>query len=595
MATYKEIQGFAVQNFSQDPVPTVAGWTSGGNLNTTRRGLGNGPNGTQTAALGFGGITSTGIVNATEEYDGSSWTTVTSLSTARQSLGSAGTQTSALGFGGYVPPFSAATEEYDGSSWTGGGSMSTARFILGGAGTQTAGLAVGGYGPNYANATEEYDGSSWTAGGSLPAAIAGLTAMGIQTAALAVGGQVSGPTTVGTSYEYGGTSWTAGGTLNTARRYLAGAGLQTAGLVFAGGSWPPVTTETESYDGSTWTNAPRMALARSQPGGTGTQTTALAFGGANPYTNATEEYNEYSEPSTFQNDGQVFYNDTEKKFKLISLTSAAWASGTALPAARREMRGCGPSVNDGMVFGGSAPGTYTNLTQNYDGSSWTNGGNMGTARALSGAGTAAPTSAALVFGGEPQTGATEEYNGSSWTGGGTMNTARYTLGGAGTQTAGLGAGGYVNSGGVQTACEEYDGSSWTNVTAYPSAQNALSGCGPQTAALMGGGSFNEYDGSSWTAGGTPANPAGYKSVMGIQTNAVTVGGNPPSSAPTTEIYNGTSFSTSPATLPSGRYAMGDWGRADTAGVAGGNAPGNVTTVDEWDGGGATQTEDIDVT
>ena len=36
MATYKEIKGFAVQNFSQDPVPTTVGWTSGGYLNTAR-------------------------------------------------------------------------------------------------------------------------------------------------------------------------------------------------------------------------------------------------------------------------------------------------------------------------------------------------------------------------------------------------------------------------------------------------------------------------------------------------------------------------------------------------------------------------------
>jgi hypothetical protein len=30
------------------------------------------------------------------------------------------------------------------------------------------------------------------------------------------------------------------------------------------------------------------------------------------------------------------------------------------------------------------------------------------------------------------TGATEEYDGSSWTAGGSLNTARYALGGAGT-------------------------------------------------------------------------------------------------------------------------------------------------------------------
>jgi hypothetical protein len=51
---------------------------------------------------------------ATEEYDGSTWTTSpASLATARN-LGGAGTQTAALAFGGYSP--TTATEE-----WTGAG------------------------------------------------------------------------------------------------------------------------------------------------------------------------------------------------------------------------------------------------------------------------------------------------------------------------------------------------------------------------------------------------------------------------------------------------------------------------------------------
>jgi hypothetical protein len=42
----------------------------------------------------------------------------------------AGTQTAALVFGGYGPLN--ATEEYDGSSWTAGGNLGTARYVLAG-------------------------------------------------------------------------------------------------------------------------------------------------------------------------------------------------------------------------------------------------------------------------------------------------------------------------------------------------------------------------------------------------------------------------------------------------------------------------------
>jgi hypothetical protein len=65
----------------------------------------------------------------------------------------------------------------------------------------------------------------------------------------------------------------------------------------------------------------------------------------------------------------------------------------------------------------------------------------------------------LAFGGftTAVTNATEEYDGSAWTVGGNLGTARRALAGAGTQTAGLAL--------VETtpsnATEEYDGSAWT--------------------------------------------------------------------------------------------------------------------------------------
>jgi hypothetical protein len=84
---------------------------SPGSLNTGKSYLGD--CGTQTAALGFGGI-STAPTGATEEYNGSTWTSnPTGLNTARYDApaGQAGTQTAALVFGG-APSTTGATEEY---------------------------------------------------------------------------------------------------------------------------------------------------------------------------------------------------------------------------------------------------------------------------------------------------------------------------------------------------------------------------------------------------------------------------------------------------------------------------------------------------
>jgi hypothetical protein len=69
-----------------------------------------------------------------------------SLATARRLLSGVGTQTAGLAFGGNNRWTSGATEEYDG---TVGqqilGPLNTARYALAGAGTQTAALAFGGY------------------------------------------------------------------------------------------------------------------------------------------------------------------------------------------------------------------------------------------------------------------------------------------------------------------------------------------------------------------------------------------------------------------------------------------------------------------
>jgi hypothetical protein len=142
MAEYKGIKGFKVQYLDQDPVPTVAGWSAGNNMNTARTALAGCRN--SNSCFSFWWIYSNSSPGATEEYNGSTWTAnPTGLNTARYSLAGCGTQTAGLAFGG--EPITGATEEYDGSTWTANPTgLNTARQLLGAAGTQTAGLAFGG-------------------------------------------------------------------------------------------------------------------------------------------------------------------------------------------------------------------------------------------------------------------------------------------------------------------------------------------------------------------------------------------------------------------------------------------------------------------
>ena len=157
--------GFGTQTAALSNLPssntTVAyngtAWTaypSSGNQNTSRLD-GVAQNGTQTAGLMFTGRTGPGPVNtqATEEWDGSTWTASNNYPAGMVFAQGAGTQTAAVGFGGDKPPGEAAqttTCTYDGSSWTAANALASAVTRHGSAknGTQIAALQFGGIGPS---------------------------------------------------------------------------------------------------------------------------------------------------------------------------------------------------------------------------------------------------------------------------------------------------------------------------------------------------------------------------------------------------------------------------------------------------------------
>ena len=117
---------------------------------------------------------------------------------------------------------------------------------------------------------------------------------------------------------------------------------------------------------------------------------------------------------------------------------------------RGSISGCGTQTA-GLCFGGNDGGTYEDQTEEYDGTSWSAGGDLGTARqSTSGAGI---QTAALASGGQISSEATlsscEEYNGTAWSAGGNLITARMNHGSAGTIAAGLAMGGNVGGDSVE--------------------------------------------------------------------------------------------------------------------------------------------------
>jgi len=134
MATYKEIKGTQIESLASDPSNPVEGQVWYNSTSNVLKGL---------------KVLATG-----------SWATGGSINDGRSIMGAAGTGNSTgLIFGG-APPSTANTESYNGTNWTEVADLATARKELAGAGVNNSGgLAISGAAPSYTAVTEEWSGA----------------------------------------------------------------------------------------------------------------------------------------------------------------------------------------------------------------------------------------------------------------------------------------------------------------------------------------------------------------------------------------------------------------------------------------------------
>jgi hypothetical protein len=97
---------------------------------------------------------------AVESYNGTSFTEITDLNTARESHGSCGIQTSALVFGGTTGSVTGVTESWNGTSWTEVADLATTNSSNGfGISSSSSAISMGGFAPTpstFATITEEF-------------------------------------------------------------------------------------------------------------------------------------------------------------------------------------------------------------------------------------------------------------------------------------------------------------------------------------------------------------------------------------------------------------------------------------------------------
>jgi len=602
MATYKEIKGVTVQTRDSDPELNVGAWASGGSLNTAKQNTGGA--GTQTAGLAFGSFPTSAT---TESYDGSSWTETGDLNTAGGYFaGSFGTYTAAIGAGRLTSPTGrqGITESFDGTSWTEVADLNTTRTQGAGFGTSTAGYAAGGGTPSVVVNVESWNGSAWTEVGDINTARYEFDGNGISTSGLVYGGQVSGGAVTGKTESWDGSSWTETTDFNTARQSNQGAGTSNSNALNMGGddtSPPSITTFTESWDGSSWTEVAEMATSRKAASGQGPSNTTAMVSGGNPSLTATEEWSFPPPTAAILTEGSIFLSGgtTLKGFgKAAGIPAATFASGGSLNTARGYHGGAGTDHEALLAFGGNT-GSATAITEQYNGSSWTEVSDLNTARAnVTGFGSS--TAAIAGNGSTPTKVETESWDGSSWTEIAETNFPRSDSTGAGTQTSGMIATGTpvpgnpsLQPGGTSTVTETWNGTSWTEVgdTNTKRLQAGMAGSGTTSASIIAAGedgpgsrtvNAETWNGTSWTEVNNLSNQRGtLYNFMGNVSLANAAGGySGTARLATNEHWNGTSW-TEINDLSTARNAAYGAGAAADGAVFGGSTPSYTTATEEF--------------
>ena len=153
-------------------------------------------------------------MDGVESWNGSAWTEVGDLNTARKGLdGFGASNTSAVAAGGYITAASALTEVWNGSAWAEKGDLNTARYNGGtsqGASTASSGIFFGGEkaAPSPTNATEDWNGASWSEVADLNAARGnGMHGAGSATLGIGAGGETATAVSASTE-EWSGSSTT---------------------------------------------------------------------------------------------------------------------------------------------------------------------------------------------------------------------------------------------------------------------------------------------------------------------------------------------------------------------------------------------------
>ena len=553
-------------------------WSAGGNLISAKReaaGIG-----TKAGALVVGGTgtVAESYIADTEEYNGTSFSEVNNLITARCGVMGAGTTEAGIIMGGEktAPGTTGCTEVYNGTNWSEEADMNYCTKNSGDAGDSSeAAIVFGGNfntpASHYTGQSEEYNGTTWSEINSLNVSRTDLAGLGNSESALAVAGcPPPGGHAPGNGYdveEWNGTNWSevadtlVNPHLNTE---IKGSGTVNDGHAFGGfyRVWPSSYfwngTRSQHFDGTAWAYGGGLIQGRSFGAGDGTSGNNSFYAGgynpgiASPYLLPNME--EYSRAFTSGSFGRL--EAVCVRGDISNMTGIN--SPTILTGSSQIASQISGSFNKGFNFTGTIqnePYTFTEVAA------------LIVARQSLGA--SGIKTAGLVFGGyahPTQVASTETFNGSSWSEVNDLIAAGRGIGGSGTSTATVAFGGHPTR---NQYTEEWNGTNWSEVNdlirsdfACQAADighssEAAIAAGSCTTATFGAPSVlcnEEWNGTNWaTANALIHNASQTGGGAGSANAGITAGGfiSPgyPGAHRCTQLWNGTNWSEAAAALP----------------------------------------------
>lgn len=460
--------------------------------------------GTLTAAIVMGGMGTTGATTGTSwTYNGSAFTSITAAGT-KNDTGSAGTQTAALLYGGAVSSTVSTTgQKWNGTAWSAMGALTTARQYVAGFGASDDAMAVGGNSGTVQSSSEKYNGTTWSSSVVFFYTLYAAFSFGASSTAGGVAlGYQQANANHNRTYTFNGTTWTLASYAPENNAWGRGYGSSTDAMMVGGAgtigaaAFPLGTcklTYTSLLTGGVYSGAPTPSTPRRGAAGIGSQAALIFTCGANG-----------------AGAGGQYLTTTEK------YDGTSWSAGPA-QAATTAYGGSFGTYSAGGTCGGyvTGQGNVTGLFQGFNGTTWSAGGAAATAtNYTAGFGT---TTAAVMVGGQNTSlvnnANTFKYNGSTWSASGAFPEVRNSHMAAGASSSdGLAGGGVNNSGTNVVLCYLFNGTAWAATGSLPAYRTAGVFLGnSSTSVICSHGQaaattpYNSYsfNGATWSTIGAP--------------------------------------------------------------------------------------------